>query len=144
MLTKEAYEATIAWSKIVGACVIRDESGKYLIVQEANPKVYGLWNLAAGHVDKDETIEAAAIREAKEEVGLDVELLYKVGLWHDNVEEPIRHVFMTKVIGGEVTSQLGELLDARYFTYDEIVELRDQGKLRGEWIFEAISKVENA
>ena len=37
MLTKEAYEATIAWSKIVGACVIRDESGKYLIVQEANP-----------------------------------------------------------------------------------------------------------
>lgn len=143
MLTKEAYEATIAWSKIVGACVIRDESGKYLIVQEANPKVYGLWNLAAGHVDKDETIEAAAIREAKEEVGLDVELLYKVGLWHDNVEEPIRHVFMTKVIGGEVTSQLGELLDARYFTYDEIVGLRDQGKLRGEWIFEAISKVEN-
>ena len=105
--------------------------------------MYGLWNLAAGHVDKDETIEAAAIREAKEEVGLDVELLYKVGLWHDNVEEPIRHVFMTKVIGGEVTPQHGELLDARYFTYDEIVGLRDQGKLRGEWIFEAISKVEN-
>jgi len=71
-MTKEEFEASIAWSRVVAACVIRDKSGKYLLVQEAQPKVYGLWNLAAGHVDKGESIEKAAVREAKEETGLDV------------------------------------------------------------------------
>ena len=96
-MAQEEFEASIAWSRVVAACVIKDSAGRYLLVQEAQPKVYGLWNLAAGHVDKRESIEDAAVREAKEETGLDVDLLNKIGIWHDKVEEPIRHAFTVKV-----------------------------------------------
>ncbi|MEO8863250.1 MAG: NUDIX hydrolase [Candidatus Saccharimonadales bacterium] len=143
MLSQKEWEATIAWSKVVAACVIRREDGKYLLVQEAQSKVYGLWNLAAGHVDKDESIESAAVREAKEETGLDVELVDKIGIWHEEVEGPIRHAFTVKIIGGEVRPQPDEILDVKWFTYDEITKMYSDGKLRVEWIFEAITIVDN-
>lgn len=142
-MTKEQFEASIAWSRVVAACVIKNSEGNYLLVQESQPKVYGLWNLAAGHVDKDESIEDAAIREAKEETGLDVELIDKVGIWHDKVDEPIRHAFTVKVVGGEVKPQPSEVLDVQWFSYDQITKMRKNGKLRVEWIFEAITLVES-
>jgi len=144
MKSQAEFEASIAWSKVVAACVIRNDSGEYLLVQEAQPKVYGLWNLAAGHVDKGETIEHAAVREAKEETGLDVELLKKIGIWHDAVEEPVRHAFTVRIAGGELAAQPGEILDVKWFTYDEIVAMNSAGKLRVAWIFDAITRVENA
>lgn len=144
MLSQEEFEASIAWSKVVVACVIRDKDDRYLLVQEAQPKAYGLWNLPAGHVDKGETIEDAAVREAKEESGLQVELVDKIGIWHGKIEEPVRHAFTVKVVGGKVTPQPGEILDVQWFTYDQIVSMRQEGKLRVEWIFDAISRVENS
>lgn len=143
-MTQEEFEASIAWSRVVAACVIKDDQGRYLLVQEAQPKVYGLWNLAAGHVDRGESIEGAAVREAKEETGLDVELVAKIDIWQDKVEEPIRHAFTVKVIGGEVTPQPNEVLDVKWFTYPQIIKMKQEGKLRVEWIFDAITKVEKS
>ena len=59
----------------VGGVVIRNDDGLYLLSHEKQPKVYGLWNLPAGWQDDGETLQQTAIREAEEEVGLDVELL---------------------------------------------------------------------
>lgn len=141
-MTQEEFEASIAWSRVVAACVIKDSVGKYLLVQEAQPKVHGLWNLAAGHVDKGESIKDAAVREAKEETGLDVALVSKIGIWHEEVEEPIRHAFTVNVTGGKIAPQLGEVLDVKWFAYDQIVQMKKDGKLRVEWIFDAITRVE--
>jgi ADP-ribose pyrophosphatase YjhB (NUDIX family) len=143
-MTQEEFEASIAWSRVVAACVIKNDEGKYVLVQEAQPKVYGLWNLPAGHVDKGESIESAAIREAKEESGLDVELLEKIGIWQDKVEEPICHAFKVRITGGEIKPQLGEVLDVKWFSFDEVVKMRSEGKLRVEWIFDAISRVQRS
>ncbi len=144
MLSQEEYEKTIAWSKVVAGCVIRNEEGKYLLVQESRPKVYGLWNLPAGHVDKGETIEEAAIREAREETGLEVELVRKLGIWHETTDTPVRHAFEAKVSGGELRPQEGEVLDVRYFSYEEIGAMLKEEKLRVSWIYEAITMVENS
>lgn len=144
MMTQEEFEASIAWSRVVAACVIKNDEGKYLLVKEAQPKVYGLWNLPAGHVDKGESIESAAVREAREESGLEVELIEKIGIWHDKVQEPIRHAFTAKILGGKVKPQPDEVLDVKWFSYDEIVKMKSDGKLRVEWIFDAINRVENS
>lgn len=40
----------------------------------------------SSHVDKGESIEHAAVREAREEAGLDVELLDEIGIRHDKVD----------------------------------------------------------
>lgn len=141
-LSQEEFEASIAWARVVAGCVIRDDKGKYLLVQEAQKRVYGLWNIPAGLVDKGESIEEAAVREAREECGLTVELLGKVGVWHEGVETPVKHAFTAKIIKGTIRPQPDEILDVKWFSYDEIVRMNQDGKIRAPWIFEAISQVE--
>ena len=42
---------------------------------------HGKWLPAGGHIEKNETPEAAALREAKEETGLEIELIPQENLW---------------------------------------------------------------
>lgn len=141
-MNQKKWEASIAWSKVVAGCVVRREDGKYLLVQEKQPKVYGLWNIPAGHVDKGESIEAAAVREVKEESGYDVELGEKIDIYQESVESPVRHAFRAIVIGGELKIQPEEILDVDWFSYDEITNMKEAGMLRVEWIYDAISRIE--
>jgi 8-oxo-dGTP pyrophosphatase MutT (NUDIX family) len=132
------WEDTIAWARVIAGCLI-EQDGKYLLVQEKQPKVYGLWNLPAGHVDKGETIEAAAIREAREETGYEVELITKIGVYHEDITRPIKHAFSAKIVSGELKFPDDEILDAKWFSVEEIAELSKKGALRAPWILEVVS-----
>ena len=57
---------------IVGGVIEKD--GKFLLVQEAQEKCRGKWNIPAGHLDPYETIFDGAKREIKEELGKDIEI----------------------------------------------------------------------
>jgi len=124
----------------VVAGVVVKQDGKYLLVQEKKPSAYGLWNLPAGHVEEGQTIEEAAIKEAKEETGYNVELIRKLGIFHKNADKSCKHAFLAKIIGGELSIPENEILDVRWFTYDEILGMKD--KLRTPAILEAIDLVE--
>jgi len=136
------WEKTVQWVGIVADCVIK-QGDKYLLIQEKNPKAYGLWNIPAGYVDKGETIEAAAVREVKEESGYDVALDGPIGVWHESSTKPVRHAFRAHITGGELHTQPDEILDAKWLTYAEISQLNDAGKIRNSWIWEAITRAEN-
>lgn len=123
---------------VVAGCVIRQD-GMFLLVQEKNPKVYGLWNVPAGHVDEGETIEEAAVREAKEETGFEVTLDHEVGVHHGSATESVLHIFAANITGGELAIDPSEVLDAQWFTYDEIESLHEQQKLRAPWVFTVIT-----
>lgn len=141
-MTQEEWEASVQWIGIVAGCIIKQDS-KYLMVQEAKPKIYGLWNIPAGYVDKGEDVQEAAVREAKEESGYDVQLDGLINLYHDTTSEPLKHAYRAHVIGGELKPQEGEILDVKWLSYDEIKALNDDGKIRAGWIFKAITAVEN-
>ena len=51
-----------------------ENNGKYLLMQEAREDIRGLWNLPAGHVEANELVQDAAVRETLEETGYSVEL----------------------------------------------------------------------
>jgi 8-oxo-dGTP diphosphatase len=127
--------------EVVAGCVLKKDN-KYLLVQESRAKIYGLWNIPAGHVDKGESIEQAAIREAKEESGFDVKLGNKLGIYHESIDVPIKHVYEAQIIGGELNIPTEEILDAKWLTYDDIKSLDNSSKLRGGWIMDTISKLE--
>ena len=122
----------------VVAGVILKKDGRYLLVQEKQPRAYKLWNLPAGRVDVGDTIEQTAVKEAKEESGFDVRLIRKVGIFQEKAEEPPKHVFEAEIIGGSLQFPEDELLDARWFTLDELNIMKSD--LRGGWILKAISK----
>ena len=136
------WEDTVEWVGVVAGCIIRQDD-KYLLVQEKQPKAYGLWNVPAGYVDKGESIEQAAIREVKEESGYDVALGGRVGVYHESVEKPVKHAFEARIVGGDLNIQLDEILDAAWLTLDEIKALNEENKIRAPWVWDAINRVES-
>lgn len=122
---------------IVGGVVEKD--GKYLLVQESKQKCYGKWNLPAGHLDANEIISEGAVREIKEETNCDVELTGICSITSQRRDEPsVYFVFATKLLTCDVKPQGGEILEAKWFTYEEALALGDQ--LRApEWIIHALT-----
>lgn len=122
---------------IVGGVVEKDN--KYLLVQESKPKCYGKWNIPAGHLDPGESIFDGAKREIKEETNCDVELTGVCNIGNHIVPNDtfVAIVFTTKLLTDTVKPQDGEILEAKWFTYEEIVAMSDQLR-RADWIISAI------
>jgi ADP-ribose pyrophosphatase YjhB (NUDIX family) len=72
-----------------------------ILIKRKNPPEG--WALPGGFVDYGESLETAAVREAKEETGLDVELLRQFHAYSDPKRDPRHHtitiVFIAKAIG---------------------------------------------
>lgn len=125
----------------IAAGVVIRQADKYLLVQEKKPSQYGLWNWPAGKVNVGETIEAAALREAKEETGYEVKIIRELGIWQDNTKEAAQHAFEAQIIGGELNFPKDEFLAVQWLTKEEVYLRKDQ--LRTSWIIGAIEKLEN-
>ena len=127
---------------IVGGIIEKD--GKYLLVQEAKKKCYKKWNFPAGHLDIGETLKQGAIREVKEETGCDVELTgvcYIANRIQEN-EIFMMIVFTTKLLKEDIKFDEEEILDVKWFEYDEIIS-KMQEDLRGDYVRKAVMNNKN-
>jgi myo-inositol-1(or 4)-monophosphatase len=80
------------------------------------------WAIPGGFVDYGETLESAAIREAKEETNLDIELLYLLGCYSDPERDPRFHTITTVFVAkgkGELKAKDDAKL-AKLFKIEEI------------------------
>jgi ADP-ribose pyrophosphatase YjhB (NUDIX family) len=62
------------------SAIVTDELGRILLIKRRDNE---LWALPGGGHDIGETIEETAIREVKEETGLDVEIVALTGIYTD-------------------------------------------------------------
>lgn len=114
------------FTRITCSIMLEDE-GKLLLVQEADPEIYGRWNQPAGHLEPGETIFDCAVREAKEESGYAVELtgLQAVYVYSVGQERRINFCFRARPHGTPDPPASGEILAARWFTKTELRQLPD-------------------
>ena len=85
----------------VAGAVIRD--GSVLLVHRA-PWVSAYpdaWDLFGGHVERGEYLEEALCREAREELGIEVRTLRRLGQIYDPVEPAVVHVYAVLSWDGE-------------------------------------------
>ena len=123
----------------VVAGVVIEKDNKYLLVQEKKKSAYGLWNFPSGRVNTGETLEETAVREAKEEVGYQVKLIKKIYVNPGSVDRPVKHIFVAEIVGGKLKFPKDEILDAKWFSFEEIKKMKDD--LRGDWIIESIKRL---
>lgn len=107
------------------AIVARNEKGELLLVRRGEPPNLGEWCLPGGFVEIGETAHQGALREFKEETGLDGEIVRVIdvasridGYWGD----VILIGFEVKITGGDL-SPSDDASEARFFPLDDLPEI---------------------
>jgi 8-oxo-dGTP diphosphatase len=65
------------------AAIIEFPDDKILLIKRGTKIFRGYWALPGGRVEPKETVEETVVREVKEETGLDIEILEKIGEYHE-------------------------------------------------------------
>jgi 8-oxo-dGTP diphosphatase len=105
--------------KVAVGTIIRTDDERIVLVRRAIDPGYGLWVFPGGYIDRGEPIVDAALREAREECGLDVSIERLVNIYSYQGATPIIVVYAATVLGGELCPD-EECLEVRLFARDEI------------------------
>jgi ADP-ribose pyrophosphatase YjhB (NUDIX family) len=100
-----------------GAIVALD--GRFVLARRAIEPARGMWVFPGGFVDRGETVEGAAAREAREEVNLAVEIGELVGVYSYPGNEVVLVVYAARSVGGELRAA-DECLEVATFAPEEI------------------------
>jgi ADP-ribose pyrophosphatase YjhB (NUDIX family) len=106
----------------VAAVVFLADGARVLLVKRSVAPEKGRWALAAGFVELGEPPEAAAIREMKEETGLDIVIERMLGLSFNAADKVIVILYQGRAVGG-VLAAGDDADEARWFSRDELPEL---------------------
>ncbi len=100
--------------KIAVVVMVVNEEDKLLLVR--NP--YRGWEFPGGYVDKEETLKDGAIREVKEESGIEVEVMELLGVEQNSLKRTNVFVFKGRPVTGKLCLS-DETRDVGYFTLKE-------------------------
>ncbi|MBX9919080.1 MAG: NUDIX domain-containing protein [Mycolicibacterium frederiksbergense] len=111
------------------SAIVTDEHGRILLIKRRDNT---LWALPGGGHDIGETIADTAVREVKEETGLDVEVTGLVGVYTNprhvvaftdgEVRQQFSLLFTTKVLGGTLATD-DESTDIAWTHPDDVPKL---------------------
>ena len=79
------------------------------------------WGLAKGGIEPEETIEDAAVREVREETGIDAVIEASLGetryfyVWDDVRVRKVVHFFLMRAVGGDTEDHDDEMEEVRWF-----------------------------
>jgi len=79
------------------------------------------WEMPGGQVEEGESLSDAAIRETKEESGIDIEIVRFCGIFQNVGNSICNTLFLAKPIGGELI-QSSESLESGFFPIKEALE----------------------
>ncbi len=111
-----------------GACIVNDK-GEILLQRRS--KTENIWGLPGGAVELGESIEEAAVREIKEETGLDIKVDYLIGIYskyfteypNGDKAQSICYCFKALVVNGAFHIDNKETFDLQFFDRSDLPPL---------------------
>jgi ADP-ribose pyrophosphatase YjhB (NUDIX family) len=100
--------------KVAVGTIIRTGDERVVLVRRAIEPGYGKWVFPGGYVDRGEPLTHAAVREAREECGLDIRLDGLVNIYSYQGRTPVIVVYAATAVGGTLRgdddecSEIGE------------------------------------
>lgn len=101
-------------------CIIQLPGDKIVLIRRKNPPLG--WALPGGFVDEGEALHDAAVREAREETGLSVDLSEQFFTYSDPKRDPRKHTISTVFIAWAEGTPKGadDAAEARAFSIDQL------------------------
>lgn len=106
------------------------DSEPQMVIVSVKPSLR--WQLPKGIVDPGETPEVTAVREVREEAGIETNLLGLIEIveyWYRSVKygKPVRfhkfvHFYLLQFTAGDVSDHDHEITEARWVSFDEAIE----------------------
>lgn len=92
------------FNPVVGAGVLIETGGRVVLVRRGVEPKAGYWSLPSGYVEADELAEAAAVREAEEETGLQIEVDELLGVYSFGREPQtgVLILYSAHTVGGQL------------------------------------------
>ncbi|MES4902702.1 MULTISPECIES: NUDIX domain-containing protein [unclassified Streptomyces] len=114
---------------VAASAVVADETGRILLQRRRDN---GLWALPGGGMDMTESLPGTAVREVREETGLEVEITGLVGTYTDprhviaytdgEVRRQFNVCFTARVVGGQLAIS-EESTELRFVPPGELADL---------------------
>ena len=120
----------------IGVEAVVEKDGKILISQRSHELDHapGKWETPSGRAEANETLEDAAKREVKEELGIEIEVVRPYATYHFfRGPEKIEHQgvsFWCKYVSGEVVLDTSEQIDYKWVTPEEAIEIIEDGNIK--------------
>lgn len=112
----------------LAGCVITNPDGGILLLHRNTAK-RRQWEIPGGKVDPHEDVASTAVREVREEVGIDVELVRELGVraFDEDGYSMVYTWFLASVLSGEPAVQEPQTHDrCEYLTPAQLESLHDQ------------------
>ncbi len=122
----------------VAVGVLATRNGKLLLVQRGQNPNRGAWSFPSGFVDAGEGLEEAAIRETREETGLEIRIQRQLGAFAHPGDRVVFLAYAARVLRGRIA--IGrECQDVRYFDTEDLPALAfpHDAEILKEWRSEA-------
>lgn len=115
---------------LVGVGAIITDQSRVLLVKRAHPPIQGQWSIPGGVLEVGEMVREAAVREAREETGLEVEPGELLGVFDRVLRDREHRVqyhyvlidFLCRITGGELKAA-SDAEDVRWFAFEELPSL---------------------
>ncbi len=100
--------------KLAVGTIITDDDGRVVLVRRAIEPGYGKWVFPGGYVDRGEEVRLAALREAREECGLEIRIERLLNIYSYPGRAPVIVVYVARMTGGCLACD-DEGLEAKFF-----------------------------